>query len=252
MRARRRDGVAVAATKTSIVDIVTEADRASEELIVGLLSARRPDDGFLGEEGSLHEGSSGVRWLIDPIDGTVNYLYGLAPYAVSVAAERDGTVVAGVVVDAASGVSFAAALGEGATRDGVPIGVRGPAPLGERLVITGFNYDARVREIQAAAMARLLPRVRDIRRLGSAALDLCRVAEGAADAYVEEGVNLWDYAAGGLVAQEAGARTRLLTGAGGKTMMVCAPAHGFDEFLEAVTAAGLVSGEREYHGDPRR
>lgn len=245
VRDRGRRGVSVAATKSSDVDVVTEADRASEELVVRLLSSRRPGDGFLGEEGSDRTGTTGVRWIIDPIDGTVNFLYGIPQYAVSLAAERDGAVEAGVVVNAATGVEYAAALGAGATRDGVPLHVRGPAPLHQRLVLTGFGYDSELRAIQAAATARLLPRVRDIRRFGSCALDLCHVAEGTADAYVEEGANLWDHAAGGLVAREAGARVLLSTGAGGREILVCAPEHGFEEFLAAVTGAGFLAGPRE-------
>lgn len=245
VRQRRQEGVEVADTKSSDVDVVTEADRASEALIVGLLSARRPEDGFLGEEGSDRAGTSGVRWIIDPIDGTVNFLYGLPQYAVSVAAERDGTVVAGAVVNAATGVEYAAALGGGATRDGVPLRVRGPAPLHQRLVLTGFGYDSDLRAVQAAATALLLPRVRDIRRLGSCALDLCHVAEGTADAYVEEGTQVWDRAAGGLVAREAGARLELTAGAGGREVVVCAPDHGFVEFRDAVRRAGFLAEARE-------
>jgi myo-inositol-1(or 4)-monophosphatase len=241
VRDRRSRPVAVADTKSSVVDVVTEADRASEELIRSLLARARPDDAFLGEEGSDDAGTSGVRWIVDPIDGTVNFLYGLPQYAVSVAAERGGRAVAGVVVNAATGVEYAAALGAGATRDGRAIGVRGTVPLAERLVITGFSYDASRRAVQAAALARLLPRVRDVRRLGSCALDLCHIAEGLADGYVEEAVNLWDHAAGALIAREAGARTVLLPGAGGLEALVAAPADGFDELLAAVTEAGFLA-----------
>jgi myo-inositol-1(or 4)-monophosphatase len=244
VRGRSVRGVTVAATKTSGTDVVTEADRASEVLIRGLLRERRPDDAFLGEEGRDEAGTSGVRWIIDPIDGTVNFLYGLVAYAVSIAAERDGEVVAGVVLNVVTGTEYVAHLGAGggvATRDGEPIGVRAPAPLSERLVSTGFSYDAGLREIQARALVNLLPRVRDIRRIGSSALDLCNVAEGAVDAYVEEGVHLWDHAAGGLVARVAGARTEVTLGAGGRELMVCAPAHGFDEFRAAVQDAGFLA-----------
>ena len=246
VRDRASREVTVADTKTSEVDVVTEADRASERLIRRLLRERRPDDAFVGEEGSDEEGTSGVRWIIDPIDGTVNFLYGLPQYAVSIAAERDGEVVAGVVLNAATGTEYVAHVeADGtpvATRDGGPLGVRGPAPLSQRLVATGFNYDASLREIQARALVHLLPRVRDIRRLGSCALDLCHVAEGSVDAYVEEGVNLWDFAAGALVARAAGARTELTPGAGGRDVLVCAPSHGFDEFREAVRHAGFLAG----------
>ncbi|WP_109506258.1 inositol monophosphatase family protein [Nocardioides speluncae] len=240
VQARRAAGVSVAATKSSDVDIVTEADRASEELIQRLIRAARPDDGFVGEEGGAASGSTGVRWIVDPIDGTVNFLYGLPQYAVSIAAELDGQVVAGVVRNAATGVEYAATRGGGATRDGRPIGVRAPAPLARRLIFTGFNYDAEVRTAQAVAAARLLPRVRDLRRLGSCALDLCHVAEGAADGYVEEGVHEWDYAAGALIAEEAGARVEVLAGQCGRPAVVCAPSHGFDEFLSAVRDSGFL------------
>jgi myo-inositol-1(or 4)-monophosphatase len=182
---------------------------------------------------------------VDPIDGTVNFLYGLPQYAVSIAVEVHGEVVAGVVLNAATGTEYVAHLTAGGpgvvTRDGDPIQVRGPAPLSQRLVGTGFNYDAGLRELQARAMVRLLPRVRDLRRLGSSALDLCGVAEGTMDAYVEEGVHVWDYAAGALVARVAGARTEVTLGAGGRDVMVCAPAHGFDEFRAAVREAGFLA-----------
>jgi myo-inositol-1(or 4)-monophosphatase len=245
VRGRAARGVTVADTKTSEVDIVTEADRASEELIRSLLHERRPDDAVVGEEGEDRSGTSGVRWIVDPIDGTVNFLYGLPQYAVSIAAEDGGEVVAGVVLNAATGTEYVAHLtpgGQGvATRDGDPIRVREPAPLAQRLVGTGFNYDAGLRGLQARAMVNLLPRVRDLRRLGSCALDLCHVAEGSLDAYVEEGVNLWDHAAGGLVARVAGARTELTTGAGGRDLLLCAPDHGFEEFRAAVREAGFLA-----------
>lgn len=245
VRGRAACGVTVADTKSSDVDIVTEADRASEELIRRLVRERRPDDAFVGEEGDDRSGSTGVRWIVDPIDGTVNFLYGLPQYAVSIAVERDGEVVAGVVLNAATGTEYVAHLspdgGGVATRDGEAIGVRAPAPLAQRLVATGFNYDAGLREIQARALVSLLPRVRDIRRLGSCALDLCHVADGSLDAYVEEGVNIWDHAAGGLVARMAGARTELTRGAGGRDLLMCAPAHGFAEFREAVAEAGFLA-----------
>lgn len=251
IRDRAAAGVTVADTKSSAVDPVTEADRAAEVLIRRVLRERRPDDAFLGEEGVDEPGTTGVRWVIDPIDGTVNFLYGLPQYAVSVAAELDGEVVAGVVLNAATGTEYVAHTGRrpSATRDGEAIVVRRPAPLSQRLVATGFSYDAGLREIQARALVHLLPRVRDIRRLGSCALDLCHVAEGAVDGYVEEGVNLWDHAAGGLVARLAGARTELTLGAGGRDLLICAPAHGFDEFREAVRDAGYLAADRAGSGE---
>ncbi|TWG96968.1 myo-inositol-1(or 4)-monophosphatase [Nocardioides sp. J9] len=232
--------VEVADTKSSDVDVVTAADRASEELIRARILAARPDDSFLGEEGDDVVGTSGVRWVVDPIDGTVNFLYGIPAYAVSVAAEVDGEVVAGVVVDVAHDDVYAATAGGPATRNGTPLAVRGPAPLAQRLVATGFSYSAEQRAVQAAGVARLLPLVRDIRRFGSCALDLCHLAAGSVDGYVEEGVNLWDHAAAGLVARQAGARVELAPGAGGRTAVVAAPEHGFDELRRAVVEAGLV------------
>lgn len=240
VRARRAKHVEVALTKTSPTDVVTEADQASERLLATSLKAARPDDGFLGEEGSDVEGTSGVRWIVDPIDGTVNFLYGIAQYAVSVAAELDGEVVAGAVVNPASGVEFCATLGGGATRNGEPIRVRDTVPVDQRLVLTGFSYVTRIRALQGQAVARMLPRVRDLRRLGSAALDLCTVACGQADAYVEEGGHLWDYAAAGLVLRESGGRTRMLPGVGGTDAMIAAPADGFDEFLDLVDDVGFL------------
>ncbi len=244
IRDRKAAGVTVAATKTSDVDIVTEADRAAEALIRATLRAQRPDDAFLGEEGNDEAGTSGVRWVIDPIDGTVNFLYGLPNYAVSIAAEVDGEAVAGVVLNVVTGTEYVARRHDGhlvALRDGRPIAVRGETPLSHRLVATGFSYDREVRVLQAQAASRLLPHIRDLRRLGSCALDLCLVADGSLDGYVEEGVNLWDHAAGGLIARTAGATTRLGTGVGGMTLLVCGPAHGFEELHAAVTAAGFAA-----------
>ena len=241
IRERRASPVEVADTKTSPTDVVTEVDRASEELVRSRLLAARPDDAVLGEEGGGVPGTSGVRWVVDPIDGTVNFLYGLPQYAVSIAAEVDGEMVAGVVLNVPTGVEYAATLGGGATRDGQPIGVRPTVPLAQRLVITGFSYDVTVRTLQAQAIARLLPVVRDIRRLGSSALDVCYVADGFADAYVEEGVHLWDHAASALIAREAGATTLLTEGASGREALVVAPADGFEELVTAVREAGLLA-----------
>jgi myo-inositol-1(or 4)-monophosphatase len=246
-REMRRGGVDVADTKTSVVDVVTEADRAVEELLRSRIIASRPDDAVLGEEGDDRSGTSGVRWVLDPIDGTVNYLYGLPDCAVSVAAEVDGAVVAGAVVAIPTGLEYAAALGHGATRDGAPIGVRATPPVGERLVLTGFGYRRSVREHQAACVARLLPEVRDIRRMGSCALDLCHVAEGSADAYVEAGPQHWDFSAGGLVLREAGGRFDLLDGSlaldGGslRNVVVGTPTDGWDSFVDALDAAGFLA-----------
>lgn len=241
LRERRAGEVAVAATKSSSVDVVTEADRASEELIRRRLLEARPEDAFLGEESGSGSGGSGVRWVVDPVDGTVNFLYGLPEYAVSIAAEVDGETVAGVVLNPATGVEYTAVRGGGAFRDGVPLEVRAPAPLAERLVLTGFSYSPDLRLLQGIAVARMLPRVRDIRRHGAAALELCRIGEGSADAYVEEGLNPWDWAAGLLVATEAGAVAEHLPGGGGLGLVVCAPAHGYDEFRAVVEECGFLA-----------
>jgi len=246
-REMRRGGIEVADTKTSAVDVVTEADRAVEELVRQRITRLRPDDAILGEEGDDLPGTSGVRWVVDPIDGTVNYLYGLPDCAVSIAAEVDGEVVAGAVVGILSDVVYAAALGHGATRDGAPIGVRPTPPLAERLVLTGFGYQRSVREHQAACVARLLPEVRDIRRMGSCSLDLCHVAEGSADAYVEAGPQPWDWSAGGLVLREAGGRFELLDGTMTlpgfplRNVVVGAPAEGWDSFVDALRGAGFLA-----------
>jgi myo-inositol-1(or 4)-monophosphatase len=245
VRRRREAGVEVAATKSSPVDVVTEADRAAEQLIFARLTEARPDDGFLGEEGASSSSVSGVTWVVDPIDGTVNFLYDLPQYAVSIAASRDDEVVAGVVVNVASGEVFTATRGGGARLDGRPLSVRDVVPLDQRLVATGFNYVRDVRTRQAAAVARMLGSVRDVRRLGSAALDLCALGAGRLDGYVEEGLNPWDLAAGGLVAAEAGARVESLPGVGGTTCVVAAPRGGYEEFLDLVRTCGFLAADRE-------
>jgi myo-inositol-1(or 4)-monophosphatase len=207
------------AVKSSPVDVVTAVDKASEELVVSRLLAARPDDGVLGEEGAARTGSSGVRWVVDPIDGTVNFLYGLPAYAVSIGAEVDGVVLAGVVLNVATGELFTALAGGGAwlAAPGAPepmsLAVSEPPSLDQTLVATGFGYQAERRRAQGAAVAELLPLVRDIRRVGSSALDLCSVAAGRVDAYYELGLNPWDHAAGALIAAEAGA---VLTGLPGR------------------------------------
>lgn len=206
-----RDGrpadLGVAATKSSPIDVVTEMDIAAEKLITGFLAERRPEDGFLGEEGASTAGTSGVRWVIDPLDGTVNYLYGLPTWAVSIAAERDGEAVVGVVEVPMRGETYRAVRGGGAFANDKPVLCRPAAPLDQALVSTGFNYVATVRSHQADVAQRLIPRLRDIRRSGSAAVDLCDVAAGRLDGFYERGLHPWDLAAGDLIAREAGALT---------------------------------------------
>ncbi len=238
---RRAEGVRIAETKSSATDIVTEADRASEDLIRAWLRDARPDDAVLGEEGDDVVGTSGVRWIVDPIDGTVNYAHGLPNYAVSIGVEVDGEVAAGVVLNPAQDVEYAAVRGRGARRNGAPINVADPVPLARAVVGTGFSYERDVRISQARSVSRLLPEIADIRRFGSCALDLCSVADGSLDGYVEEGIGgAWDYAAGGLIAREAGARTEVLTGVAGRILVLAAPARSYDEFRDLVVSCGFL------------
>ncbi|HVQ17499.1 MAG TPA: inositol monophosphatase family protein [Actinomycetes bacterium] len=205
---RERDDVDVTATKSSPTDVVTNADAAAEKLLRAELLGARPGDGWLGEETgatSTADGDGRVRWIVDPIDGTVNYLYGLPGWAVSVAAEVAGVVVAGAVVAPTLRQTFSAELGGGATCNGRPIAVSVQPRLDQALVATGFAYRASVRARQGAAIGQLLPLVRDIRRAGAAAVDFCALASGRVDAYFERGTSPWDRASGALIAREAGA-----------------------------------------------
>jgi myo-inositol-1(or 4)-monophosphatase len=211
---RRSEGVAVAASKSSPVDIVTEADRETERLIRDALAKARPADGFFGEESGAEAGTSGLTWVVDPIDGTVNFLYGIPHYAVSIAVvegEPDPltwTALAGAVVNPASGELFTATAGGGAFLGDKPISVAPAVDLSQALVATGFAYDSAERGRQGSVVSQLLPLVRDIRRLGTASLDLCFVACGRANAYYERTLSPWDHAAGALVAREAGATVK--------------------------------------------
>jgi myo-inositol-1(or 4)-monophosphatase len=199
-----------AATKSTPTDPVGEADLAAERAIGQLLAARRPDDAVLGEEGGAAAGTSGLRWVVDPLDGTVNYLYGIDQWAVSVACEDPEGAVAGVVLDPIRDELWAATRSGPATVNDVPIHCSEPATLAETLVATGFGYAPDVRAAQGQSVARLLPLVRDIRRPGAAALDLCWTAAGRHDAYFERGVKRWDVAAGRLVCARAGLTVRTL------------------------------------------
>lgn len=197
-------------TKSTSTDMVTEMDGASEALLVERIVTARPDDAILGEEGAARAGSTGVRWVIDPLDGTTNYLYRLPGWNVSVGVEVDGDPVVGAVVVPSTGDTFAAAAGLGATLNGVALRLTEAASLGTSLVGTGFAYDPEVRRRQAAVLVDLLPQVRDIRRGGAAAADLCGVAAGRLDAYYETGLAPWDRCAGAVIAREAGARVEVL------------------------------------------
>ena len=235
--------VSVAATKSSPTDVVTEMDRRSEELIRARILAGRPGDAILGEEGGQTGDTAGapVRWVIDPLDGTVNYLYGLPDWAVSIAAEVAGAVVAGAVFVPGRGELFTATRGgggwlESARAGRVRLRCRPGVPLDQALVATGFGYLAGRRRVQGEVVAALLPRVRDIRRAGSAAVDLCGVAAGRLDGYYERGLNPWDFAAGALVAQEAGAVVGGLGGAPASPSMTIAAGPRLYPLLAAVLA----------------
>ncbi len=196
---------AVHDTKSSGVDPVTEFDRATEQLVVDRLRAERPDDSIIGEEGANHRGPSGLEWHIDPIDGTVNFVYDLPGWCTSVAVLRDGAPVAGAIYAPTVAELYSAAAGQGATVNDAPISVSGATELATSLPATGFSYHLdEQRVLQAERIAHVLPRVRDIRRNGSAALDLAYVASGRVDAYFEQSINSWDVAAGVLLVTEAG------------------------------------------------
>lgn len=240
LRERRTgDGVAVAATKSTPTDIVTAVDTAAEELIRDRIGAARPRDTILGEEGGRTAGSSAVSWIVDPLDGTVNYLYDLPIYGVSIAAAIGGEVVAGAVSCPPTGEVWTAVRGAGATLNGRAIRASGVGELSQALVGTGFWYDAGLRARQAELLRHLLPRVRDIRRIGSAAVDLCHVGTGRLDAFYETGLHPWDYAAGLLVAEEAGAVARGVGDSAADGHLVLASAPGVVEALhELLTRHG--------------
>ncbi len=246
-------------TKSSPTDVVTALDREAERLIRDRIRAARPGDAILGEEGGQTPGvtGGGRRWIVDPIDGTVNFLYGLPEWSVSIAVEDaagepavaggERRIVAGAVFVVPRGELFAASRGGGAYlyREGAAperlscnTGVALPAAL----VATGFGYDSGFRAEQARVLSRVLPRVRDIRRAGSAAADLCSVAAGRVDAYYERGPKLWDYAAGGLVATEAGARLRGIGDAPGADLILCAPPGLFEELDALLATPGPAPG----------
>ncbi len=200
-------------TKTSDTDLVSEVDRAAEAYVSSTLAELRPDDGVIGEEGTSRAGTTGVRWVVDPLDGTTNYLFGVPAFSVSIAAEVDEEPVVGVVVDPSRHETWAASAGGGARCNGKPVRVAaGRSVLSTALVATGFGYRQERRVWQAQVAAKVIPAVRDIRRFGSAALDLCWVAGGRVDAYYEWGLNAWDRSAGSLICREAGGVVEILPG----------------------------------------
>lgn len=223
-------------TKISPTDMVSDVDRGAEAAIAAVLAERRPDDAVLGEEGTAREGTTEVRWVVDPLDGTTNYLFGIPQYSVSVAAETvAGETLVGVVVDPSHEEVWAAARGWGAHRNGVECRVAsGRSALATALVGTGFGYRSERRAWQGDVAAHVLPRVRDLRRFGSAALDLCWTAGGRLDAYYEWGLNAWDLAAGALICQEAGGRVDVMPG----NLVVAAVPELFDPLCELLEAAG--------------
>ncbi len=239
-----RSRAEVTSTKSSPIDIVTQMDVAAETLLRKRLAQERPDDAILGEEGEDTVGTSGVTWVIDPIDGTVNYLYGLPHFAVSVAAVEGGAdpatwrILAGAVYGG-TGVEWKAAVGHGAWRNGLPLARSTVPTLSATLLATGFNYVAERRVAQGKIVAQVLEHVRDIRRLGAASIDLCLVAEGSIDAYYEHGLKPWDFAAGALIATEAGVRVGGIDGGPADSHLLIAAPHGvWDELRDVLDQAG--------------
>jgi myo-inositol-1(or 4)-monophosphatase len=222
--------------KSTPTDLVSEADLSTERLIRSRLEAARPDDAIMGEEGDDRPGTSGLRWVVDPLDGTINFLFGIPHWCVSIACEDAGGALAGVVFDPMRGETWAATRDGPATLDGTPIRSRNRRELGPAMVATGFGYDSAVRGSQARVLARLLPRVRDVRRFGAAALDLAWTAGGRFDAYFERGVKHWDVAAGALICARAGLAVRALAAAPpAESGTLVAPPAIVDELLALVS-----------------
>ena len=230
---RRRSGLLVG-TKSTPTDLVTDADRAAEATLVDQLLTARPDDGVLGEEGAEREGTSGIVWVIDPIDGTTNFVYDHPGWSVSVAACAEGKPLAAAVVVPSLRRTYRAARGGGAYEDGRRLRLGEPPQLAGARVATGFGYDAARRAVQADVLRGLLPRVRDVRRMGAASVDLCSVAAGRVDAYYEWGLSPWDMAAGWLVATEAGAVVTDLSGRDPSAEMVIAAPPALHRDLSAL------------------
>ena len=237
---RRSEGVTVAATKSTSIDVVTLADRECEEFVKARLAQLRPEDGFYGEEGSDSSGTSGLTWILDPIDGTVNYLYDIPQYAVSIAVVEgvadpaSWKQLAGVVYNPAIEDLYYGSVGGGAFQEWngtiTQLRVNEETLLAHALFATGFGYSAEVRSEQAHVLTTILPAVRDIRRAGAASLDLCAVASGRLDGYFERGTKPWDHAAGSLIAREAGAVVGGLNGAPeGESMLVATNKQLFPE-----------------------
>jgi myo-inositol-1(or 4)-monophosphatase len=224
------------ARKSSPTDVVTQTDLDAEQVIRERLLEATPGAGLLGEEGGGTAPHARLQWVVDPLDGTVNFLYGVPMFAVSVAAAVDGEVVAGAVIDVLRDELFSAHLGGGARRDGAPIEVSSCTSLPSALVATGFSYHAELRDLQGEVAHRVLSRARDLRCFGSAALELCWVACARADAYFQRDTEIWDRAAGALIASEAGARTELPCPENDDLLIVATPGV-FDELWTVVQFA---------------
>jgi len=246
IRKTRPQHVRVSETKSTETDPVTEMDVRVETYLVDQIKKHRPADGILAEEGDARRGTSGLTWVIDPIDGTVNYLYGVASYAVSVAVVTGEphpltwTQLAGCVHDVVNNKTWAAARGHGAIVNGKPLppAASPPAPLAKSLVATGFGYAANRRAGQARVLTQVLPKVRDIRRLGSASVDLCLQAEGIVDLYYERGLQPWDLAAGTLIAAEAGSTVSGLRGLpASETMTVAGRGEAVQQLISLLEGA---------------
>ena len=240
----RREGARGVDTKTTGTDMVSDADRAAEALIVEGLVASFPEDGLLAEEGSAREGTSSRTWVVDPLDGTTNFLYGQDGFCVSIALEDDDGSLMGCVHDPLRGETFTAWRGRGGWMNDQRLSASSTDSLAEALVGTGFSYRPDQREWQAKVVSRLLPRIRDVRRRGAAALDLCWVGAGRLDAHIERGLAPWDHAAGLLVAAEAGAEVRPVDRTDPWPLVVAAAPGVAEALFAEVDAAETEAGGR--------
>lgn len=228
-------------TKSTPTDLVSEADRVAETVIREVLLGARPDDAFVGEEGSREGGRSGITWVVDPLDGTVNYLFGDREWSVSIAAVDEQGPLVGAVIEPVTGRMWTGIRGAGAWRDDVEISARRTPELADAMVLAGLSYDAAQRRRQMEMFTDVAPGVRDLRRHGSAALELCRVAEGTADAYIESPIFRWDIAAGALIAREAGARVHVTHLDEVRRSVLAATPFIFEELLRLLQPSGFGS-----------
>ena len=245
----RASRVATVSTKSSATDPVTAADHASEELIVARIDAARPHDGILAEEATTRDSGTGITWIVDPLDGTANFVFNRAAFAVSIAAADEAGSLVGVVYDPVLDETFRAARGGGAYLGARRLHLPEDAePIASSLVGTGFAYLAHRRALQGALVAQILPHIRDIRRVGAAALDLCAIGSGRLDAYFEADLKPWDLAAGALVCTEAGARLEVLDGLVDVPTVVVAHPRAFEAFVTLLLGAREAAHERANPG----